>query len=116
MEQVMPEVAIATSNVSASCAHPGFTTMSERMKVANDMKVMGRHSCSASHMVRMNEASGIRAATAGSSGRTSSFRGEPGESTLSAVNRTTPPGPVGHAVYNDADTPLWRTRRVSVDR
>src|SRR3989339_1387952 len=60
----MPQQAIATSSVSTICGQPGFTTMSERMKMAKVMIVMGRHSFSACHMVRMKDASAIRAETA----------------------------------------------------
>jgi len=60
----MPQQAIATSMTSAIWFHPGLTTMLERTKMANVMIVMGRHSFSASHMVRMKDASAIRAETA----------------------------------------------------
>ena len=60
----MPQQAIATRSVSAICGQPGCVTMSERAKMVKDMKVMGRHSFSDSHMVRMKEASAIRAETA----------------------------------------------------
>src|SRR5215475_5685897 len=60
----MPQVLISTSSVSAICIQPGFTTMLERVKIANVISVIGAQILSASYMVRRNEALAIRADTA----------------------------------------------------
>lgn len=64
MAKVKPAVTAAISKESMICVQLGSTTMSEWMKIARDMSVIGRQSFSASHMVRMKEAPAILAATA----------------------------------------------------
>ena len=64
MANAMPQVPITTMIVSAICNQPGLMTMLERVKIANVISVMGRQILSASHIVRMNDASAIRADTA----------------------------------------------------
>ena len=59
-----PQVPISTSSVSAICGQPVVTTMSERVKIANVISVIGTQIFSASYIVRMNEASAMRAETA----------------------------------------------------
>src|SRR4029079_12250642 len=56
-----PHVPTVTRIVSISCVHPGFTTISERVKMAKVISVIGRQILSASHIVRMNDASAMRA-------------------------------------------------------
>ena len=60
----MPSVLISTSIVSAICSQPGFTTMLERVKIANVIMVIGAQIFSASYMVRRNDALAMRADTA----------------------------------------------------
>src|SRR6266545_3037774 len=60
----MPQVLIATSSVATICGQPGFTTISERTKIANVIIVIGMQILSASYMVRRKEALAIRAETA----------------------------------------------------
>src|SRR5215207_4224727 len=60
----MPSVEISTRMVSPICGQPGFTTMLERVKIANVIKVIGAQIFSASYMVRRNEALAMRAETA----------------------------------------------------
>src|SRR3990167_10608533 len=57
----MPQVLTVTRQVSTICSQPGFITMSERVKMAKVIIVIGRQIFSASHMVRMNDASAMRA-------------------------------------------------------
>ena len=64
MAKATPLVPTNTSSVAPTCDQPGFTTMSERVKMANVISVMGAQILSASYMVRMNEASAMRAETA----------------------------------------------------
>src|SRR3970040_183173 len=59
-----PQVAVFTTRTSPICPHPGFTAISERVKIAKVMSVIGRQILSASSMVRMNDALAMRAATA----------------------------------------------------
>src|SRR5690242_12925772 len=59
-----PEVPTNTSSVSHTCGQPGSVTISERVKIANVIRVMGAQILRASYMVRMNEASAMRAETA----------------------------------------------------
>src|SRR5262245_2829217 len=56
----MPSVLASTSSVSATISQPGFTTMLERGKMANVMRVIGAQIFSASNIVRMNETLAIR--------------------------------------------------------
>src|SRR5262245_23975358 len=62
--KVMPQVLISTRVVSAICSQPGFTTMFERVKIANVISVIGRQIFNASYMVFRNEALAMRAETA----------------------------------------------------
>src|SRR5687767_13674739 len=55
---------MVTIMVSRTCNQPGLMTMLDRVKIANVISVMGRQIFSASHMVRMKDASAIRAETA----------------------------------------------------
>ncbi len=59
-----PQVPISTSSVSTSCGQPVVTTMFERVKIAKVISVIGRQIFSASHIVRMKDASAMRAETA----------------------------------------------------
>src|SRR6266511_5763705 len=60
----MPHVLTSTSSVSTICGQPGFTTMFERVKIANVIIVIGRQIFSASYMVLRKDALAIRAETA----------------------------------------------------
>jgi hypothetical protein len=62
--KVMPQVAMITSTVAATCGQPVVVTISERVKTANVISVIGMQIFSASHIVRMNEASAMRDAIA----------------------------------------------------
>src|SRR5215208_3327239 len=62
--KAVPQVLTRISIVSRICDQPGFITMSERVKIAKVISVIGRQIFNASHMVRMKEASAIRAETA----------------------------------------------------
>src|SRR5262245_6875747 len=64
MAKVMPHVLTSTRVVSTICSQPGFTTMFERVKIANVISVIGAQIFSASYMVRRNDAFAIRADTA----------------------------------------------------
>src|SRR3970040_59247 len=59
-----PQVAVVTTRTSPICPQPGFTAISERVKIAKVMSVIGRQILSASIMVRMTDALAMRAATA----------------------------------------------------
>src|SRR5436190_20266280 len=57
----MPHVLTRTSSVSATCCQPGFTTMFERVKIANVIKVIGMQIFSASYIVFRKDAFAMRA-------------------------------------------------------
>src|SRR5690606_16774556 len=55
-----PDVPMSMATVLRTCVQPGVTTISERVKTAKVISVIGRQSLSASHIVRMKEASAMR--------------------------------------------------------
>src|SRR5207248_8868903 len=57
----MPHVLTRTSSVPATCCQPGFTTMFERVKIANVIKVIGMQIFSASYIVFRKDAFAMRA-------------------------------------------------------
>ena len=59
-----PQVPLVTTKTSMIWPQPGFSTRSERVKIANVIRVIGAQILSASYMVRMNDVFAIRAETA----------------------------------------------------
>src|SRR5690606_13347037 len=59
--KVMPQVPMMARMGAAICAQPVTTTMSVRAKIAKVISVIGRQIFSAIHMVRMKDASAMRA-------------------------------------------------------
>src|SRR5690554_6275647 len=61
MANAVPLVPITTRTVARNWGQPVVTTMSVRAKIAKVMSVMGKQIFNASHIVRMNDASAMRA-------------------------------------------------------